>query len=57
MFKILTTLGVFIVVSVWAFRNLRYINDWLVEKTGIGMTSAERQAQREAANNTANTSQ
>lgn len=57
MFKILTTLGVFIVVSVWAFRNLKYLNDWLVEKTGIGMTSEERQAQRETANTTANTSQ
>ena len=55
MFKLLTTLGVFIIVTVWSFRNLRYINDWLVEKTGIGITSTERQEQK-AANTSANTS-
>jgi len=50
MFKILSTLAVFLMVTVWAFRNLKYINDWLVEKTGIGITSTERQEQKVTAN-------
>lgn len=42
MFKILSTIAVGLFVTAWAFKNLRYINDFLVEKTGIGKSSEER---------------
>jgi len=45
-FKIVSTLAVFFFGSVWAFKNLRWINDWLAEKTGIGMTTDERRELR-----------
>lgn len=45
-FKIISTIAVGLFVTVWAFRNLRSINDWLVEYTGIGMTAEERKAKR-----------
>jgi len=45
-FKTISTIAVFLVGTVWAFKNMKYINDWLVGKTGIGKTSDERRIER-----------
>jgi len=45
-FKVLTTLAVFLFGTVWAYRNIRAINDWFVDKIGIGITSEERKLRR-----------
>lgn len=45
-FKIISTIAVGLIMTTWAFQNSKFINDWLVEKTGIGTTSAEREAAR-----------
>lgn len=47
-FKILSTIAVGLFTFVWSFRNLRWINDFLVSKTGIGETTADRIARRKA---------
>lgn len=35
-FKVLSTLAVFLFGTTWAYRNIRDINNWIAEKTGIG---------------------
>ena len=45
-FKVLSTIAVFLVVGMWAFRNMRSINDWFTTKTGVGKTSDERRQER-----------
>jgi len=48
-FKILSTAAVFLFGTVWAYRNIRAINDWIASKTGI---TRER---RKRVDDTANT--
>jgi len=51
-FKILSTIAVGLFATVWSFQNLKFINDWIVTKTGIGLTMKEKQearAERQAA--------
>ena len=38
-FKILSTTGVFLFGTVWAFQNIRAINEWIALKTGIGKSA------------------
>ncbi|MGI9568627.1 MAG: hypothetical protein ACR2PH_02565 [Desulfobulbia bacterium] len=45
-FKLLSTIAVFLVVGMWAFKNMRSINDWFATKTGVGKTSDERRQER-----------
>jgi hypothetical protein len=35
LFKILMTLGIFLFGSVWAFKNLQFIDDWIKQKAGL----------------------
>jgi len=51
-FKLLSTVAVFIVVTMWAFKNMRAINDWIVGKTGIGKTREEKIIQRRTSSGT-----
>jgi len=41
-FKYASTIAIFLLGSVWAWRNFRWINDWMATKTGIGKTSEQR---------------
>jgi len=41
-FKILSTMAVFLLITAWAWRNFRFLNDWMVDKTGIGVKAADR---------------
>jgi len=51
-FKLLSTIAVFLVVTMWAFKNMRAINDWIVGKTGVGKTSEERKIRRTTSDGT-----
>jgi len=44
-FKVLSTTAVVLFGTWWAFRNLRFINDWIAEKFGLP-TSDDRDRRR-----------
>ena len=34
-FKLLSTIAVFLVATMWAFKNMKGINEWIANTTGI----------------------